>query len=70
VAERDGPAAGIAALEPVAARLDGYHLYHAARAEMLRRLGDADAARIADRRALELTDNPAERRVLTERLAT
>jgi RNA polymerase sigma-70 factor (ECF subfamily) len=70
VAERDGAAAGIAALQPVAGRLDGYHLYHAARAEMFRRLGDTDAARDADRRALELTDNPAERRVLTERIAT
>ena len=67
-AERDGPTAGLAALEPLAGRLDGYHLFHAARAEMLRRLGRAGEARAADRRALELTDNPAERRLLSERL--
>ncbi|MDQ2689607.1 MAG: RNA polymerase sigma factor [Chloroflexota bacterium] len=68
LAERDGPRAGLDALEPLAERLDGYHLFHAARAELLRRLGQADAARTADVRALELTDNPAERRLLEERL--
>ncbi len=70
VAERDGPEAAMVELADVADRLDAYHLFHAARAELLRRLGDVDAARDADRRALELTDNPAERRVLTERIAT
>jgi len=68
VAERDGPAAALAELEPLAERLDGYHLYHAARAEMLRRLGRPEDARDADRRALSLTDNPAERRLLEGRL--
>jgi RNA polymerase sigma-70 factor (ECF subfamily) len=68
VAERDGPSAALAELEPLAERLDGYHLYHAARADLLRRLGRADDARAADARALELTDNPAERRLLAERL--
>jgi RNA polymerase sigma-70 factor (ECF subfamily) len=69
LAERDGPAAALAELDPLADRLDGYHLFHAARAELLRRLGRAASAREADRRALELTDNPAERRLLRERLA-
>lgn len=69
LAERDGPAAGLDALVPLAERLDGYHLFHAARAELLRRMGDREAARAADQRALELTDNPAERRLLEERLA-
>ena len=68
VAERDGPAAGLTALDPLGGRLDGYHLFHAARGELLRRIGRADDARAADRRALELTDNPAERRLLEERL--
>jgi RNA polymerase sigma-70 factor (ECF subfamily) len=68
VAERDGPAAGLEALGPLGARLDGYHLYHAARGELLRRLGRDDEARRADRRALELTENPAERRLLEARI--
>lgn len=69
VAERDGPAAGLEAIEALADRLPRYHLLYAARAAMLRRLGrDAEAA-ADDRRALELTDNPAERRLLEERLA-
>ena len=55
-------------LDPLAERLDGYHLYHAARGELLRRRGLLDEARVADRRALELTENPAERRLLEERL--
>ena len=68
LAERDGPAAGLAEIEPLADRLDRYHLFHAARAELLRRLGRDAEARIADRQALELTDNPAERRLLAERI--
>ena len=46
-----------------------YHLFHATRAELLRDLGRPDEARAADRRALELTDNPAERALLERRLA-
>ena len=69
IAELDGPHAGLAALEPLAERLDSYHLFHAARAELLRRTGRADDARGADRRALALTDNPAERRLLEARIA-
>lgn len=68
LAERDGPSAGLAEIEPLADRLDRYHLYHAARADLLRRLGRDAEARTADRRALELTDNPAERRLLSDRL--
>jgi RNA polymerase sigma-70 factor (ECF subfamily) len=69
LAERDGPGPALAAIEPLGERLDAYHLFHAARAELLRRLGDAEGARTADRRALALTDNPAERRLLEERLS-
>jgi RNA polymerase sigma factor (sigma-70 family) len=68
LAELDGSAVALAAIEPLRARLDGYHLFHAARGELLRRLGRHDEARSADRRALQLTDNPAERRLLEERL--
>jgi RNA polymerase sigma-70 factor (ECF subfamily) len=67
LAERDGAESGLAALEPLAERLSGYHLYHAARGELLRRLGRREEAREADDRALLLTDNPAERRLLAER---
>ncbi|MDP9250017.1 MAG: RNA polymerase sigma factor [Chloroflexota bacterium] len=69
LAELSGPAAALAAIEPLGARLDGYHLFHATRGELLRRLGRATDARAADRRALSLTENPAERRLLEERLA-
>jgi RNA polymerase sigma factor (sigma-70 family) len=63
-----GPRAALRAIGPLGDRLGGYHLFHAARAELLRRLGETDAAREADRRALQLTANPAERRLLQERL--
>lgn len=49
--------------------LDNYHLYHAARADLLRRLGDRAAAKDAYRRALALTDNQVERAFLDRRLA-
>ncbi len=49
--------------------LDRYHLYHAARADMLRRLGSRPAAAEAYRRALSLTANGIERSFLERRLA-
>ena len=48
--------------------LDGYHLLHAARADLLRRLDRRDEAAAAYRRALELTANEAESRYLERRL--
>jgi RNA polymerase sigma-70 factor (ECF subfamily) len=69
LAEQRGPAVALAAIEPLAARLDGYHLFHATRGELLRRLGRQEEARAADQRALSLTENPGERRLLEERLA-
>jgi len=54
----------------LAAGLDRYHLLHATRAELLRDLGRRDEAHEADRRALELTENPAERALLEERIAS
>jgi RNA polymerase sigma-70 factor (ECF subfamily) len=67
---RDGPRAGLDAIEAVLEQggLDTYHLAHAARAEMQRRLGLNDAARASYLRALELTRQPAERRFLQSRL--
>ncbi len=63
-----GAQAALADLAPLAAVLADYHLYHATRAELLRSLGRTGEARAADRRALELTDNPAERALLEARL--
>jgi RNA polymerase sigma factor (sigma-70 family) len=63
-----GPRAAMAELDAVASALDSYHLFHATRADLLRDLGDPDQARAADRRALELTANPAERAVLQRRI--
>ncbi len=48
--------------------LEGYHLLHAARADLLRRLDRRDQAATAYRRALELTANEAESRYLERRL--
>jgi RNA polymerase sigma-70 factor (ECF subfamily) len=53
----------------LAGELDRYHLFHATRAELLRALGRPEDARAADERALELTENPAERALLASRLA-
>jgi RNA polymerase sigma-70 factor (ECF subfamily) len=68
---RDGPEAGLAAIEAVLGQggLDDYYLAHAARADMQRRLGLVEAARASYERALELTRQPAERRFLQARLA-
>ncbi|WP_322418597.1 RNA polymerase sigma factor [Mesorhizobium huakuii] len=67
---RDGPRAGLVAIEDVMAQgsLDGYHLAHAARADMQRRLGLTEAARASYLRALELARQPAERRFIILRL--
>ena len=69
LAELRGPAEALDALDPLAGRLADYHLYHAARGLLLRRLGRLDEARATERRALSLTTNSAERRLLEERLA-
>jgi RNA polymerase sigma-70 factor (ECF subfamily) len=48
--------------------LDGYRYFHSTRGELLRRLGRADEAKAAYRRALELATSTPERRFLTKRL--
>lgn len=63
-----GPEAALREVEALIPRLDRYHLLHATRAELLRRVGRAAEALAADGRALELTRNPAERALLSERL--
>ena len=71
VAQGEGPAAGLALLDELAARgeLAGYHLLPAARADLLRRLGRHEEAATEYQRALSLCDNDAERRFLRRRLA-
>jgi RNA polymerase sigma-70 factor, ECF subfamily len=64
-----GPAAGLALVDRVAPELDGYHLLHATRADLLRRLDRTEEAAAAYRRALELASNGAEREFLEGRLA-
>ena len=70
VAMRDGPAAGLALIDAVLGRGDlaGYHLAHAARADLLRRLGRRDDARTAYERALATARQEPERRFLAKRL--
>ncbi|MFD2468059.1 RNA polymerase sigma factor [Amycolatopsis silviterrae] len=68
VAMADGPADGLALIDGIEG-LDRYHLMHAARADLLRRLGRAPDAIAAYRRAHELAANPADRRFLAGRLA-
>jgi len=66
-----GPAQAERALRDVDSigdELAGYHLWHATRAELLRLTGAQHAATAADRRALELTGNDAERRLIQTRL--
>jgi RNA polymerase sigma-70 factor (ECF subfamily) len=63
-----GPAAGLRLMDELAGELDGYHLFHSARADLLRRLGQPDAAADAYRRALALAGNPIEREFLERQL--
>jgi RNA polymerase sigma-70 factor (ECF subfamily) len=67
VAMANGPERGLELMRELP--LDGYHLYHAARADLLRRLNRHDEAGAAYRRALELTDSEPEWRFLSRRLA-
>jgi RNA polymerase sigma factor (sigma-70 family) len=67
VAEVDGPGVGLAEIDRLAKVLDGYHAFHAARADLLRRLGRGGESRAAYDRAIGLAGNPAERAYLTRR---
>ena len=65
VAEVDGPAAALAVVDGL--DLDGYHLFHATRADLLRRLGRDEEAAEAYDAALALVTNTTERRFLEDR---
>lgn len=65
VAEVDGPAAALACVDDL--DLDRYHLFHAVRADLLRRLGRTAEAAEAYERALDRTENAAERQFLQRR---
>jgi RNA polymerase sigma-70 factor, ECF subfamily len=67
VAELDGPEVALAAVDRLAQRLAGYHLYHATRADLLRRLGRSQKSRAAYDKAIELAGNTAETAYLTRR---
>ena len=69
VAMADGPDAGLALMEPLADYLDRYHLFHAARADLLRRSGRTSEAKAAYQRALELVTNPIEHKYLLRRVS-
>jgi RNA polymerase sigma-70 factor, ECF subfamily len=70
VAMRDGPQAGLAALDTLeTGPLRGYHLLPAARADLLRKLGHSTEAATAYQAALELATNERERTYLRRRLA-
>jgi RNA polymerase sigma-70 factor, ECF subfamily len=71
VAMAEGPAAGLEVVDRLGAEgdLDGYHLMHSARADMLRRLDRREEAAAGYRRALELATNPVEREFLERRVA-
>ena len=70
LAMADGPQAGLAQIEELGANKDlqNYHLFHAARADLLRRIGSLAQAAASYRRALDLVTNESERRYLERRL--
>jgi RNA polymerase sigma-70 factor (ECF subfamily) len=69
VAMADGPEHGLRLVDALESELAGYHLFHAARADLLRRLDRREEAENAYRQALELATNPTERAFLERRLA-
>ncbi|HEX4454870.1 MAG TPA: RNA polymerase sigma factor [Kofleriaceae bacterium] len=70
VAMSEGPAAGLALVEPLEPALGEYHLWHATRADLLRRLGKHKQAAAAYRAALARVGSDPERRFLERRLAS
>jgi RNA polymerase sigma-70 factor (ECF subfamily) len=71
VAMAQGPQAGLELIAEIerSGKLDGYHLLHSARADLLGRLGRSAESAAAYRRAVELVSNPVERAFLERRLA-
>ena len=68
IAETGGPGAALTMLDTIAPDLDDYHLMHAARGTMLRRLGRPGAAQAAFARAARLAPTEAERRFIAQQL--
>ena len=69
LAELEGPNRGLDEFAHIGG-LEEQHIFHAVRGELLRRASRTDEARAAFQRALELTDSPAERALLSRRLET
>jgi RNA polymerase sigma factor (sigma-70 family) len=63
-----GPQVALGEINDLAISLEGYHLFHAARADLLDRVGEQALGREARLRALELCSNPAERSLLERKL--
>jgi len=63
-----GAQAALRELDRLAAELDGYHIYHAARGELLSEMGRDEQARAARLQAHDLTHNQAERALLHQQL--
>lgn len=68
VSMAEGPEAALPLVDALQPSLEDYHLWHATRADLLRRLGRTGEAIAAYRRALELTQNAVEQRFLVRRL--
>lgn len=68
IAMSEGPVPALSLIDALSAELDEYHLFHAARADLLRRMGSAKEAAKSYRRALALVTNESERRFLERRL--
>ena len=68
VAMVEGPQPGLMLIDRIAGDLDTYHLLHAARADLLRRMGSPEEAAKSYERALALVSNESERRYLERRL--
>lgn len=68
VAMVDGPQAALVIVDSIAGELDRYHLLHAVRADLLRRMGSSEDAAKSYQRALALVTNDSERRFLERRL--
>ncbi|TDW93188.1 RNA polymerase ECF family sigma subunit [Kribbella pratensis] len=67
VAEVDGPEVALATIDRLGDKLSGYHAYHAARADLLRRVGRSQESRTAYDAAIELAENTAEVAYLSRR---
>jgi RNA polymerase sigma-70 factor (ECF subfamily) len=68
IGETEGASAALTALDAIAPDLDTYHLMHAARGTVLRRLGQRDAAKAAFERAVQLAATEADRRFLAQQI--